>query len=73
MFLLPPLVQGQIQLSNGILTLPEVDAPGATPVAFATNREPSIFQPIPPEFQDFQLVLADNVRLAVPGFVDVRD
>ena len=71
-FLLPPLVQGQIQLSNGILTLPEVDAPGATPVAFATNREPSIFQPIPPEFKDFQLVLADNVRLAVPGFVDVR-
>ncbi len=71
-FLLAPQVYGQVQLSNGVLTLPEVDEPGATPVAFTSTAEPGIFAPIPPVFEDFQLVLAENVRLAIPGIVNVQ-
>ncbi|HZG40351.1 MAG TPA: translocation/assembly module TamB domain-containing protein [Nodosilinea sp.] len=71
-FLLPPLAYGEVRLSNGLLTLPELGEAGATPPAFAPMREPSIFDPLPPVLEDFQLVLADNVRLAIPGIVDVR-
>ncbi|HSM81109.1 MAG TPA: translocation/assembly module TamB domain-containing protein [Nodosilinea sp.] len=70
-FLLPPLVYGEVRLSNGLLTLPDANAGGAT-ASFASSQEPSIFQPIPPVLEDFQLTLADNVRLAIPGIVDVR-
>ncbi|PSN11963.1 hypothetical protein C7293_22190 [filamentous cyanobacterium CCT1] len=71
-FLLPPLVYGEVMLSNGVITLPEVGEGGGTPAAFNPTREPRIFDPIPPILEDFQLVLADNVRLAIPGIVDVR-
>lgn len=71
-FLLPPLVYGEVMLSDGVITLPEVDEGGGTPAAFAPTREPRIFDPIPPILEDFQLILADNVRLAIPGIVDVR-
>ncbi|WP_081972584.1 translocation/assembly module TamB domain-containing protein [Leptolyngbya sp. KIOST-1] len=71
-FLLPPLVYGEVRLSNGLITLPEVGEGGGTPTAFGPMREPSIFDPIPPILEDFKLILADNVRIAVPGIVDVR-
>ncbi|MBE9110744.1 translocation/assembly module TamB domain-containing protein [Nodosilinea sp. LEGE 07298] len=71
-FLLPPLVYGEVLLSDGLITLPEVGEGGATPAAFSPTGEPSIFEPIPPIFEDFKLILADNVRLAIPGIVDVR-
>ncbi|WOD38426.1 translocation/assembly module TamB domain-containing protein [Nodosilinea sp. E11] len=71
-FLLPPLVYGEVALSDGLLTLPEANEGGNAPASFATTREPRIFDPIPPVLEDFQLVLADNVRLAIPGLVDVR-
>ncbi|MBD1876180.1 translocation/assembly module TamB domain-containing protein [Nodosilinea sp. FACHB-131] len=71
-FLLPPLVYGEVKLSNGLLTLPDTSVGGGTPTTFASTAEPSIFDPIPPVLEDFKLVLAENVRLAVPGIVDVR-
>ncbi|MGF1518523.1 MAG: translocation/assembly module TamB domain-containing protein [Nodosilinea sp.] len=71
-FLLPPLVYGEVRLSNGLLTLPDADVRGDAPANFAATREPGIFDPIPPVLEDFQLVLADNVRLAIPGLVDVQ-
>ncbi|MGB3137146.1 MAG: translocation/assembly module TamB domain-containing protein, partial [Nodosilinea sp.] len=71
-FLLPPLVYGQVLLSDGVLTLPEAGGGEGTPLTFDPTQEPSIFSPIPPILEDFQLVLADNVRLAIPGIVDVR-
>ncbi|TVQ11719.1 MAG: hypothetical protein EA368_05160 [Leptolyngbya sp. DLM2.Bin27] len=70
-FLLPPLVNGEVRLSSGVITLPDAEAGGGAPASFAAIREPSIFDPIPPVLDDFQLVLADNVRLAIPGLVDV--
>jgi translocation and assembly module TamB len=73
LFLLEPLLRGEVQLSNGVLTLPEAvngsPAPGAPVTASAA---PTIYEPLPPVFEDFQLTLADNVRLAIPGLVDVR-
>lgn len=71
-FLLPPLVYGEVRLSNGLLTLPDAEAGGGAPANFATTREPRIFDPIPPVLEDFQLVLANDVRLAIPGIVDVQ-
>lgn len=71
-FLLPPVVSGEVRLSNGVLTLPEAGGDGAASSAFTAAREPGIFDPIPPVLEDFQIVLADNVRLAIPGIVDVR-
>jgi translocation and assembly module TamB len=71
-FLLPPLVYGEVRLSNGLLTLPDAEAGGGAPANFAATREPRIFDPIPPVLEDFQLVLANDVRLAIPGIVDVQ-
>jgi translocation and assembly module TamB len=71
-FLLPPLVYGEVRLSNGVITLPDTEVGGGTPANFAATREPGVFDPIPPVLEDFQLVLADNVRLAIPGLVDVQ-
>ncbi|MGB3200189.1 MAG: translocation/assembly module TamB domain-containing protein [Nodosilinea sp.] len=71
-FLLAPLVSGEVLLSNGVITLPEASEGGAAPSTFSPTREPSIFDPIPPVLEDFQLALTDNVRLAIPGIVDVR-
>jgi translocation and assembly module TamB len=71
-FLLSPLISGDVNLSNGVLTLPESQLEGSTTGTFAASQEPSIFTPIPPILEDLKLVLADNIRLAVPGFVDVR-
>ncbi|PZV06391.1 MAG: hypothetical protein DCF32_09895, partial [Leptolyngbya sp.] len=71
-FLLPPLVYGEVKLSDGLLTLPDTSVGGETATTFASTAEPSIFDPIPPVLEDFKLVLAENVRLAVPGLVDVR-
>lgn len=70
LYLLEPLVSGQVTLSDGILTLPDLDEAGETtppaPVAV------SVYRPLPPVFQDFSLTLADNIRLAIPPIVDVR-
>ncbi len=71
-FLLPPLIYGEVKLSDGLLTLPDTSIGGGTPTGFASTSEPSIFDPIPPVLEDFKLVLAENVRLAVPSIVDVR-
>ncbi|MBE9137589.1 translocation/assembly module TamB domain-containing protein [Nodosilinea sp. LEGE 07088] len=71
-FLLPPLVSGEVNLSNGILTLPESQIEGRATETFVASQEPSIFTPIPPILEDLKLVLDDNIRLAVPGFVDVQ-
>jgi translocation and assembly module TamB len=72
-FLLPPVVSGVVQLSQGVLTLPEADENDtATTTTFVSTREPTIFEPLPPSLENFQLVLANNVRLAIPGIVDVR-
>ncbi|NMF83568.1 translocation/assembly module TamB domain-containing protein [Nodosilinea sp. P-1105] len=72
LFLLEPLLQGEIRLSNGVLTLPETNGDGPAPVTPVATAPPTIYQPLPPVFEDFQLTLANNVRLAIPGFVDVR-
>jgi translocation and assembly module TamB len=71
-FLLPPLVYGEVKLSDGLLTLPDTSVGGGAATSFASTSAPSIFDPIPPVLEDFRLVLAENVRLAIPGIVDVR-
>jgi len=34
--------------------------------------EPSIYQPLPPTFSDFDVTLAENVRIRIAGVVDVQ-
>jgi translocation and assembly module TamB len=73
LYLLEPLIYGDIQLSNGVATLPDTEiredaiARGST----GAISDPSIFQPLPAVLEDFNITLADNVRLAIPGIVDV--
>jgi len=70
LYLLEPLVSGQVTLSDGVLTLPDLDEAGeATPPGPAAV---SVYRPLPPVFQNFSLTLADNIRLAIPPIVDVR-
>ncbi|MFM7221144.1 MAG: translocation/assembly module TamB domain-containing protein [Nodosilinea sp.] len=70
LYLLEPLVSGQVTLSDGVLTLPDVGEAGeATPPSPAPV---SVYRPLPPVFQNFSLTLADNIRLAIPPIVDVR-
>ncbi len=70
LYLLEPLVSGQVTLSDGVLTLPDLDEAGeVTPSSPVTV---SVYRPLPPVFQNFSLTLADNIRLAIPPIVDVR-
>lgn len=59
-----PQLAGTIRLSDGVLSLPDTSASDGAAGAGAT--------PAPVRFADFKLLLRNNVRLAVPGLVDVR-
>jgi translocation and assembly module TamB len=70
LYLLEPLVSGQITLFDGVLTLPDIDQAGeAVPIS---PRQVSVYQPLPPVLDNFSLTLGNNIRLAIPPIVDVR-
>jgi translocation and assembly module TamB len=72
-YLLQPLVSGEITLSDGALTLPVTSDRNALALETAGNSQgPSLYQPLPPLFKDFKLTLGNNLRLAIPALVDVR-
>ncbi len=71
LYLLEPLLYGDIQLSNGVITLPDTEVRDDAITGAGGRSEPSIWQPLPPVLEDFNITLADNVRLAIPGIVDV--
>ncbi len=72
LYLLEPIVSGNLRLSNGILTLPESqDETALLGGGGFGSASPSVYQPLPPVLEDFSLTLADNVRLAIPNLVDV--
>ena len=72
LYLLEPLVSGNLRLSNGILTLPESqDETALVGGGGFSSFSPSIYQPLPPVLEDFSITLAENVRLAIPNLVDV--
>ena len=72
-FLLEPLVSGEVQLSNGTISLPETSEDQAgLPIAGAGTAEVSALRPLPPTFTNFDLTLADNVRIAIAGLIDVQ-
>jgi translocation and assembly module TamB len=71
-FLLEPLISGGVRLSNGIISLPETgDGQVAMSAAGAGGTNGSLFKPLSPTFTDFDLTLAENVRIAIAGLVDV--
>ena len=72
LYLLEPIVSGNLRLSNGILTLPESqDETALVGGGGFGSASPSIYQPLPPVLEDFSITLANNVRLAIPNLVDV--
>lgn len=72
LYLLQPIISGNLRLSNGILTLPESqDAATLVGGGFRASS-PTVYQLVPPAMEDFSITLGDNVRLAIPGLVDVR-
>ncbi|WP_198807112.1 translocation/assembly module TamB domain-containing protein [Leptolyngbya sp. BL0902] len=72
LYLLEPLISGNLRLSNGVLTLPDSQDETTLVGGGGGSASPSIFQPLPPVMEDFSITLGDNVRLAIPGVVDVR-
>jgi translocation and assembly module TamB len=72
LYLLEPLLYGDIRLSNGVITLPETrEDNGFAGGGGFNSASPSVYQPLPPVLEDFTVTLADNVRLAIPGLVNV--
>lgn len=72
LYLLEPLISGNLRLSNGVATLPESqDETVLVGGGGGGSARPSIFQPVPPVLEDFSITLGNNVRLAIPGVVDV--
>lgn len=72
LYLLEPLISGNLRLSNGIATLP--DSQDDTALIGGGNlgtASSSVYQPLPPVLEDFSVTLGENVRLAIPGVVDV--
>lgn len=73
LYLLEPLISGNLRLSNGVITLPDSqDETTLVGGGGGGSASPSVFQPLPPVMEDFSITLGDNVRLAIPGVVDVR-
>ena len=72
-FLLNPMVSGRVQLSSGVISLPETD--GDQPqlgMAGGGSTNAGTFSPQPAVFENFDLVLGQDVRIAISGLVDVR-
>lgn len=76
LYLLEPLVSGNLRLSNGVITLPDSGEDnglgGGSGLGGFNGSTPSIYQPLPPVLEDFSVTLADNVRLTIPGIVNVN-
>ncbi|MFZ4640154.1 MAG: translocation/assembly module TamB domain-containing protein [Nodosilinea sp.] len=73
LYLLEPLLSGEITLSDGVLTLPvSPDMNALAPGSGGNQQGPSLYQPLPPVFKDFKLTLGNNLRLAIPALVDVK-
>ncbi|MBD0266997.1 MAG: translocation/assembly module TamB domain-containing protein [Cyanobacteria bacterium Co-bin8] len=72
-FLFGTLINGPVVLSEGQLSLPDPTVADATTIAqtTATRTTQGNFQLPPPAFDDLELLLAENVRIAVGGVVDV--
>jgi translocation and assembly module TamB len=71
-FLFGPLINGPVVLSEGQLSLPDTtvaDVTAAQTAAIGTGQ--GAFQLPPPVFDDLELLLANNIRIAVGGIVDV--
>jgi len=58
-----PQLSGAIRLSEGVLSLPDTAS---------ADAPPSGGTPAPVRFANLKLLLRDNVRLSVPGLVDVN-
>jgi translocation and assembly module TamB len=71
LYLLEPLISGNLRLSNGLATLPEPQDNTALVGGGGGSASPSAFQLLPPVLEDFSVTLGNNVRLAIPGVVDV--
>lgn len=71
-FLYGPIIHGSVVLSDGRLSLPRdrVSDLSAQPVA-ASSKRGGTFSPLPPILDDLSLYLDDNIRIIVPGLVDV--
>jgi len=72
-FLLGPLINGEVRLANGTISLPETGANGQGTLPMAgRSGDVSVFRPLPPTFNDFNVTLADNVQVAIAGVIDVK-
>jgi translocation and assembly module TamB len=72
-FLLGPLVRGDVRLSNGVISLPETgEGQNGLPIAAAGASNGGIFSLVPPTFTEFDLILGENVRIAIAGVIDVE-
>lgn len=71
-FLLEPLISGEVKLANGTISLPETGEAQPTLPRGSGSSEPSIYKPLPPTFTNFDVTLADNVRIAIAGLIDVQ-
>jgi translocation and assembly module TamB len=75
LFLLAPEINGEILLTDGVISLPDATPDGNTTALLGGNGNPggdvSIYKPLPPVFDNFQLSLGNNVSIVVPGLVDV--
>jgi translocation and assembly module TamB len=74
LFLLEPEVKGEILLTNGVISLPETtEGQGSgSLLGNGGSGEVSLYRPQPPTLTDFRISLGDNVRIVVPGLLDVR-
>ncbi|MBD0336057.1 MAG: translocation/assembly module TamB domain-containing protein [Cyanobacteria bacterium Co-bin13] len=71
-FLFGPLINGPVVLSEGQLSLPDTSVADVTAAqTSATRTTQGTFQLPPPAFDDLELLLAENIRIAVGGVVDV--
>ncbi|HEY9764023.1 MAG TPA: translocation/assembly module TamB domain-containing protein, partial [Trichocoleus sp.] len=71
-FVYGPIIHGSVVLSEGRLSLPRDRASELNnqPVAVSSNRV-GMFSPLPPVLDDLSLYLDEDIRIIVPGIVDV--
>lgn len=66
-----PALTGEIDLSNGIITIPEGDNAAITVAADNTRSDGGLRLP-PLQFSDLRIILARNIRIVVGAFLNVE-
>ncbi|HEY9877829.1 MAG TPA: translocation/assembly module TamB domain-containing protein, partial [Leptolyngbyaceae cyanobacterium] len=72
-FLYGPIIHGSVVLSQGRLSLPNGNFSDLStqPVVASSSKRGGTFTPLPPSLDDLSLFLDDDIRIIVPGIVDV--